>query len=132
MKKQNSVKKLFVGLLGSFNAKLEITIPISFYTRTRLKSSYYWFEYHGNEEVVTINCIPSSDRDREITYPFIIQLTNECNNIEETLKRIWSIPFYELTPDDCKMKCNDLFFVAKLINHAIIACDACEVTLITR
>lgn len=130
--KMYKIKKLFCGLFGSFNAKLEIIVPTSFYMRSRLRSSNYWFEYHGNNELVIINCIPSNDRDKQYHHPFIIQLTNECNNVEEKLTKIWETPFSERTPEYYKMKCNDLLLVAKLINYAFLSCDACESTLTTK
>lgn len=128
----NTIKRLFCGLFGSFNAKLEIIVPTSFYMHTRLKDSSYWFENHGNNQSVVITCIPSNDKDKLYHHPFIILLTNEGNDLETKLTKIWNTEFDELKKDDYTMKCNDLFIVAKLVNYAFLSCDACEVTLITK
>lgn len=119
------------GLISYQNDKLEITIPSSFYASLIYTSEYY-FEYNENDEVVIINCTPSTDRDKLYKHPFIIQLTDEGSDMAEKLTKIWETPSEERTPECYKMKCDNLVFVAELINHILLNCHAHEVTLITK
>lgn len=130
-KKYSNIKKLLRGLISYRNDKLEIIVPTSFYASLIYTSEYY-FEYNENNEVVIINCTPSTDRDKLYQHPFIIQLTNEGDNMEEKLIKLWENPSDERTPEQYHMQCNNLTFVAELINHILLNCYAHEVTLITK
>lgn len=130
-KKQNKIRKLMLGLISSHNDKLEITIPRSFYVLARYDPSYY-FEYNENDEVVIINCIPSTSRDKLYQYPFIIQLSNDGDDMEAKLIQLWETPSEECQPDYYKMKCGNLLFIAELINYILLNCNAHEITLITK
>lgn len=129
--KMYKIKKLFCGLFGSFNDKLEITVPTSFYASLIYTSEHY-FEYNENNEAVTINCIPSTYKDKLYQHPFIIQLTNEGDNMEEKLIKLWETPSEKCTQDDYRMKCGNLLFITELINHTLLNCHAHKVTLITK
>lgn len=129
--KHNRIKKLLKGLISSRNDKLEIIVPISFYASLMYTSEYH-FEYNENDEIVIINFTPSTYKDTLYQYPFIIQLTNDDDNMEEKLINLWETPSEKCTQDDYKMKCGNLLFIAELINHILLNCNSHEVTLITK